>query len=76
VSLDGRVVGINTAVSQGANGIGFAIPLSERTVENIVGSTLKYGAIKRAYLGIRYTALDAETASGLLLPKISGILVR
>lgn len=41
VDLSGRVVGINTAVTQGANGIGFAIPLSEKIVRGIVDSVIE-----------------------------------
>jgi S1-C subfamily serine protease len=41
VNLSGRVVGINTAVTQGANGIGFAIPLSEKIVRGIVDSVIE-----------------------------------
>jgi serine protease Do len=75
VDLAGHVVGINTAVTQGANGIGFAIPLSEKIVNNIVNSVVKNGAIKRAYLGIRYAPLDAKTASALGISADVGVLV-
>lgn len=75
VDLSGRVVGINTAVTQGANGIGFAIPLSERIVNGIVDSVIKYSAIKRAFLGIRYVSLTPEVAAEAKVPKLQGVLV-
>jgi serine protease Do len=75
VGLSGDVVGINTAVTEGANGIGFAIPLSEKIVSHIVDSVVKYRAIKRSFLGIRYALADATTAREFSLPSNSGIVV-
>ncbi|MDQ1343517.1 MAG: hypothetical protein QG650_236 [Patescibacteria group bacterium] len=75
VNLSGKVVGINTAVTQGANGIGFAIPLSEKIVTGIVESVIKYSAIKRSFLGIRYVSLTPEVAAEAGIAKISGVLV-
>lgn len=75
VGLDGRVVGINTAVTQGANGIGFAIPLSERLAGHIVESVVKYGTIKRAYVGIKYAPVDAAVAASLGLSAPEGVLI-
>lgn len=64
-------MGINTAVTQGANGIGFAIPLSEKIVNGIVYSVTKYSAIKRSFLGIRYVSVTPEIAEKAKAPKIS-----
>lgn len=64
-------MGINTAVTQGANGIGFAIPLSEKIVNGIVDSVTKYSAIKRSFLGIRYVSVTPEIAEKAKTPKIS-----
>lgn len=71
VNLSGRVVGINTAVTQGANGIGFAIPLSEKIVRGVVDSVIERGSIKRAFLGIRYVQLTSENAAEMGMAKIS-----
>lgn len=75
MDLSGKVVGINTAVTQGANGIGFAIPLSGKIVNGIVDSVVKYGSIKRAFLGIRAVSITPEIAESAKLPKLSGALV-
>lgn len=61
LNLNGKVVGINTAVSQGANGIGFAIPLSDKIVTALKSSVIKYGTIKRSFLGVRYIDLNNES---------------
>jgi len=57
----GEVIGINTAVSQEGQNIGFAIPV------NVIKELLKNyeesgGKISRPFLGIRYKILDQETA--------------
>lgn len=65
INLQGKVIGINTAISAGANGIGFAIPLSERVVDAMIKSVVKYGQIKRPFLGVRYIPLNKSIASTL-----------
>jgi len=56
VSLEGKAIGINTAVVYGAQGISFAIPINaaERDLKDIQ----KYGRIRRPLLGIRYIMVD------------------
>lgn len=73
INLAGQVVGINTAVAQSADGIGFAIPINEAKV--VVESVLKYGKIVRPSLGIRYIELNKTLAENLNLPAESGALV-
>ncbi len=46
----GRLVGINTAIIQGAQGICFAVPVN--TVRWIVGLLINEGRVRRAFLGI------------------------
>jgi S1-C subfamily serine protease len=50
VDSRGRVVGINTAIIQGAQGICFAIPVN--TARWVVGLLIKEGKVRRAYLGV------------------------
>src|SRR4029453_11688524 len=50
VDSRGRVVGINTAIIQGAQGICFAVPIN--TARWVVGQLIKDGKIDRAFLGI------------------------
>ncbi len=46
----GEVVGVNTAVIRGAQGICFAI--ASNTVSFVVGQILRFGAVRRAWLGV------------------------
>lgn len=50
VDSRGRVVGINTAVIQPAQGICFAVPVN--TAKTILPQLLKYGRVVRGYLGL------------------------
>lgn len=61
VNIDGQVIGINTAVAgQGSQNIGFAIPINEAIKD--IETVTKSGKISRAYIGVRYTAINAEIA--------------
>lgn len=62
VNLDGKVVGINTAVAAWANGLGFAIPLSSKDIKYILTSLTKYNTIKRPFLGVQYSPIDKNVA--------------
>ncbi|MDP1709323.1 MAG: trypsin-like peptidase domain-containing protein [Candidatus Komeilibacteria bacterium] len=60
LDLFGKVVGMNTAVSQAGQLIGFAIPIN--AVKNVITSVQKYGRIIRTFLGVRYILLTEEIA--------------
>ena len=57
----GEVIGINTAVSQEGQNIGFAIPVN--VLKELLNNYQESGGkISRPFLGIRYKVLDKETA--------------
>lgn len=60
VNINGEVIGINTAVASGAQGIGFAIPIND--VKGLISSVLASGELKQAYLGVRYVSLTNDVA--------------
>jgi serine protease Do len=55
----GEVVGVNTAIIRGAQGLGFAIPIE--TAQRIAKQLISKGNIDRAYLGIQMVTLDSAT---------------
>jgi len=56
----GRVVGINVAVSQNAENIGFAIPIN--VAKDVIDNFEKTGKFERAFLGVRYTVISEQAA--------------
>lgn len=62
MNLDGKVIGINTAIASNATGLGFAIPLSEKEVQYLISSVEKNGVIKRAFIGVRTLSLTSDIA--------------
>lgn len=73
VNLSGEVIGINTAVSQGAEGIGFAIPINE--AKGLIKGVLATGKIQRGYLGVRYVMLNAEVAKRYNISEKNGAYI-
>lgn len=65
VNLNKKIVGINTAILDGAEGIGFAIGLSQKKIDFMLESIKKYGEIKRPLIGINYTLITPNIAQEL-----------
>lgn len=59
----GRVIGINSAIIQQAQGIGFAIPVD--TARDIASQLIANGRVRRPYLGITYIPLSPDVAAQL-----------
>ena len=77
VSLDGRLVGINTAIYSrggGSVGIGFAIP--SNMVAMVVDSVDRAGRVVRPWIGARTQDVTAAIAASLGQPRPSGAIVR
>ncbi len=75
-NLDGKVIGINTAIfspSGGSVGIGFAIPSA--TAQPVIAQLIKHGQVRRGWLGVHIQAVTDEIAETLGLAKSSGALV-
>jgi len=73
VNLDGQVIGINSAIIQGANGIGFAIPADR--ARRVVEDLLRYGELKPVWTGLRLESVDPELARRETLAANRGALV-
>ncbi len=73
VNADGEVVGLNTAIFQQAQGIGFAIPVNR--VRRVVEDLLRHGQVVPAWLGLSVQGLDARLAQHLGLAQGAGVVI-
>jgi len=76
VDLNGRLVGINTAIvapSGGNIGIGFAIP--SNLVAAIMSEIIENGVVRRGRIGIAVQALNAQRARRFGIDRKEGVMV-
>ncbi len=67
LNYSGQVVGINVAVTQGAENIGFSIPIN--LVKDVVDNFRQNGRIVRPFLGVEYIMISKEMANLRNLPE-------
>lgn len=60
LNSSGQVIGVDVAVTEGAQNIGFAIPIN--TVKPIIDEFLTKGTVSRPFLGIRYRFISKDLA--------------
>ncbi|MEC9491079.1 MAG: trypsin-like peptidase domain-containing protein [Halanaerobiales bacterium] len=73
LNIQGNVIGINTAVSQVGQGIGFAIPINE--IKGIVSELQKTGEVTRPWLGIVFSEITKEVQEYFSLDNQNGVVV-
>ncbi len=73
LDIKGNVVGVNVAVSRGAENIGFA--LTSNAVKSIADSVKEHGEIVRPYLGVRYVQITESLKKKNNLTVDYGVLV-
>ena len=76
VNLDGKLVGVNTAIfsrTGGNIGIGFAIP--SNMVKGVMTQLIQYGEVKRGILGVQLSNISPAIAENLGLDSSKGALV-
>jgi serine protease Do len=74
LDLQGRVVGINSAIRANANNIGFAIPVN--MVKQLLPMLLRDGKVRRSAIGVIVADLGVEQASRLGRPDKKGAWVK
>ncbi|HEX7155264.1 MAG TPA: Do family serine endopeptidase [Thermoanaerobaculia bacterium] len=73
LNISGEVIGINTAIRGGAQGLGFATPIN--TAKRLLPQ-LKEGKVTRGYLGMQISDVSEETKEAFNLPEARGALVQ
>ena len=76
VTLDGKLIGINTAIysrSGGSIGIGFAVP--SNMVRTVIASARNGGRVTRPWLGLLGQTVTADLAEGVGLERPGGVIV-
>jgi len=77
VDLNGDVIGINTAIATTNaryQGYGFAIPVN--LAKTVVGDLIKYGEVRRGFIGVRIGGVDDVTAKSIGLDGARGVLIQ
>ncbi|RZK49491.1 MAG: PDZ domain-containing protein [Pedobacter sp.] len=76
VNANGELIGINTAIASmtGRNeGYGFAVPIN--LAKKILEDFKQYGEVKRGFIGVSFTPLDADAAEALKVKDTNGLYV-
>ncbi len=73
LNMNGEVIGINTIIIAGGQGIGFAIPIN--LAKGIVEQLKKYGDVTRGWVGITIQDLPADLSNYLGIEGKKGVLV-
>jgi serine protease Do len=73
VNTKGEVIGVNSAIDQRAQGIGFAIPIDE--VKALIPQLESKGSVPRGYLGAGLGDLDPEAAEYLGMTEARGAVI-
>jgi serine protease Do len=76
IDLEGKVVGINTAIfsrSGGYMGIGFAIPVN--MAQSIYSQLIEHGSVTRGYLGVTIQELTQDLVESFSLKDTNGVLI-
>jgi serine protease Do len=76
VNYNGEVIGINTAIKTETGtyiGYGFAIPIN--IAKTVMDDFIKYGEVRRGYIGVRIESMDPVRAEYYGLDKPQGVFI-
>jgi len=77
VDLQGRLIGINSAIfsrSGGNQGIGFAIPVD--VVQNVADQLIEHGSVRRGMLGVNFDGVSEALSNLLDVPRGAAQITR
>lgn len=72
-NTEGQVIGINTAIVQGGQGIGFAIPVN--AAKSIIPQLREKGKVSRGWLGVTVQEISEDLAASFGLDEAEGALI-
>ena len=74
LNAEGALIAINTAVYNGAQGIGFAIPID--VAVRVVAQLVEHGEVMPVWLGLQFQSLEPALREVMFLPdNVTGVLV-
>lgn len=73
LNVNGELIGINAAIFQRAEGIGFAIPIGK--AKRIVNDLIQYGKVRRGWAGVLVQDIDNNLAQFNHLDSTEGVMV-
>lgn len=76
VNANGELVGINSAIASNTGyneGYGFAIPVN--LAKKILDDFMKFGTVKRGYIGVTFDPINADTQDELKTKEINGLYI-
>ena len=74
IDIEGNAIGVNVAVAQNAQNVGFALPIDQ--VKRIIEQVQKTGKITTPFLGVRYLPITKQIQQDNNLPFEYGVLVQ
>lgn len=73
INIHGDVIGVNTAIIQAAEGIGFAIPVKK--AGRILGDLLQYGRVRAVWIGADVQTIAGDVGAALGMRGRPGVVV-
>lgn len=73
LNINGSLIGVNTAIYQQAEGIGFAIPIDK--ARRIIDDLIRFGKVRRGWLGISVQNMTREMIRFFKLDRVTGVVI-
>lgn len=73
LNMDGKVIGINTAIIPYAQGLGFAIPVNK--AKEIMNDLVSFGRVKRGWLGVSIRDVNEKIAKAYGVEGTEGAMI-